>query len=784
MNNNILEKRTFLKQLDFEHFLAYFEEISNFPIEIIDNVFDEYKTDSMIRNSIELTKFFITEDNYDESQEIHFKLKRIKDSNIKRYLSTIEKEGYIEASELNKVILLVEYLLDHKTFLVNSTILKFEPLEDFIKFFQKNIKREFRSFVDIDGNINFENHPLLKKLNHQLIKIENNIRNQLNEHKVIPDVSKMLQHDGIDILNDRFVLAYRSDNYNSKLGSIVSRSESGRTLYIEPAHIRELNEDRISLVLEIKSLLDNLIKDIVKSLSPFTDSIQSIYKIFINFDEYKCKALFASKYNLQPANFSNKFEIKLNSLFHPLIKDPIKNSIQIENDKFALVISGPNTGGKTALIKAISIAQLFFNYGLFVPAREASLCKVDNIFYYGADQQNLGEGLSSFSSEVKNYNQLLRELKKNNLIVIDEIFNSTSSEEASALAISIFDYIQKNSDSKILVSTHHQTLKTLLHSKEEYISSHVGFDNETLKPTYKIHFGIPGSSQALEIFKTYSPQLYTDEIYNNALKFLDNKTIHYEKLLNKLAQKENKLDQMLLENKSLNTELKNQKEASKGVLNLKVQTELEKTKAKFEKVIAEAYELVENVKKGSVKNKKHIYHTESSAKSIFNEFESKPEENNLESKHSHLKQPDKLEVGFKYYCTFINQTVTLQEINAKQAIITKGALRIKVPIDTLRETNLNPKTSSVKVNYSTHSDYRIEYDCRGMRLNEFQNLVESAILDLESGQIPFLNIIHGHGEGILKKWLRDYIKKNKDIEQLVNESGNDGETKIVLKSNG
>lgn len=781
MNNNILENIEFLKQLDLEYFLDYFDETSNF-VELSADIFSRFQNKEGLQRSFNLTEFFLSDENYDESQEIHFKLMPLKDHKIVKIIDRIKKEGYIEAQELNLPILLLEYVIDHKTFLKNSGLLSLGPIEDFLNYFRQKIRKEFRSIVDKDGVVSFENHPELKNLNYKLIKIETTIRQKLSELKVEPDVSKTLQHDGIDIINDRFVLAYRSDSYNSKIGSIVSRSESGRTLYIEPQQIRSYNENRIELVLEIKSLLDNLIKNIVKNLSEHTHHLMFVYDVFYEFNKYKCKALFASKFKLQRPNISDQFEVKLEALFHPLIENPVKNTVNIVEDKYSLVISGPNTGGKTALIKAICLSQLFFNYGLFVPARTASLSLVENIFYYGADQQNLEEGLSSFSSEVKNYNNLLGELKQSNLIVIDEIFNSTSSEEASALAIAMFDHIQKNSDSKIVVSTHHQTLKTLLHSKEDYISSHVGFDNSTLLPTYKLHFGIPGSSQALEIFKTYSPKYYTDEIYYNAIKFLDNKTIHYEKLLNKLAQKENKLDKLLMENNSLNSELKNQKEASKGVLNLKIQTELEKTKQKFEKLIKETYSLLESVKKGEVSNKKQVQKSESKAKSLFNEFSPKEEKVELENKYQHLKTPSKFIVGEKYFCTFINQTVTLQETNGKNSFITKGAMRIKVPTDTLKVTN-QTNQRDVKINFTRSSEAKVEYDCRGMRLNDFQNIVESGVLDLESGNIPFLNIIHGHGEGILKKWLRNYIKNNKNLEQVVNETGNDGETKIAIRSN-
>jgi DNA mismatch repair protein MutS2 len=778
MNNNILEDSDFLKQLNFNHFIDYFFEHSSFPLFIKNNIFSNFLSRKILKQCLEKTQFFIDEVNYDESNEIFHKLQKLKEFNLRKIIDMVSKEAFVSASEINTCVLIIEIFKDHKTFISNSKISS-NNFEDLLKFYNKYILKNFRSFVDTDGNVNYQNHPQLKFLHHKLLQTETKIRQVLNEYKVDPEINKLLQHDGIDSLNDRFVLAFRSDSYNSKLGQIVSRSESGRTLYIEPTVIKDLNNSRIETIIEIKSMVDQLLKIVTKELSLYTKDLFQLEHIMIKLDEYYLRSSFAKKYHLHSPSISTNFSYQLTGAFHPLIEKPVRNDINLEEDDFSLIISGPNTGGKTALIKTVSLCQLFFNYGLFVPAREATLYPVDKIFYFGADQQDLDSGLSSFSAEVKNYNHLLDNLNNTNLIVIDEIFNSTSSEEASALAISMFEYIYAHSNSKLIVSTHHQTLKSLLHSKKGYLSAHVGFDHETLSPTYKLHIGVPGGSQALDIFNSSDESDRTKLIYKNALRFLDNKSIHYEKLLNLLSQKESKLEKVLAENKEINIELKNQKSAAQGVLNLKIENELNKAQTKFKKIIDKAYHVLENSKEGSYKNKKKLINEETKLKTLFNEFDQTKKRKDEGLKQTNLILPESFTIGATYFCSFLNQDVVLKEILAKDFLVSKGAMRVKIPKDTLFISQKQNVKQTVTVSVEQSSNAQFEYDCRGMRLHEFQSLVESKVYALECGDVPFLNFIHGHGNGTLKKWIRKYIKDYKGLEIDKNETGNDGETRIV-----
>jgi DNA mismatch repair protein MutS2 len=778
MNINILEDNEFLNQLNFNHFIDFFTNKSSFPGLISKNIFDRFLNKDELSSYFDKTQFFIDEHNYDESNELFHKLQKFKDYDLFKIIDMVSKEAFLEPHEINTCVLCIEYFKDHKTFIKNSNISS-NSFDEILLFYKKFLIKNFRSFVNVDGEVNYQNHPVLKQLFSQLLNLESKIRQSLNEYKVQPDISKLLQHDGNDILNDRFVLAFRSDSYNSQIGQIVSRSETGRTLYIEPFEIKELNNQRIDTLIELRTLLDQLIKIVTKEISQYHTDLLAIAQSMVLIDEFYLRSEFAKFYNLNIPTISEDFSIELKSAFHPLISNPIKNDISISPEDFSLVISGPNTGGKTAFIKTVFLCQTFFNLGLFVPAREAFLYPVKNIFYFGADQQDLDSGLSSFSAEVKNYNELLDSLENENLIIIDEIFNSTSSEEASALAIALFDYINKNSNSKVIVSTHHQTLKSLLHSKNGFISAHVGFDHESLMPTYKLHIGVPGGSQALDIFKGYNNLKRTADIYNEAIKFLDNKSIHYEKLLNQLSIKESKLEKTLQENRNINQELKNQKAASQGVLNLKIENELKKTKEKFEKIINQAYSVLDQSKQGKFSNKKKLIKEENKLKTSFNQFlpEKTPE---TISENRSLIQPKEFSEGEVYFCSFLNQDITLKEIKGKQAFVFKGSLRIKVPIETLFISSKAKNTPKVQVNVQKSSINSFEFDCRGMRLSEFQSMVESNLYALECGEVPFLNFIHGHGDGVLKKWIRKFVKDYKGIEIDLNESGNDGETRLVL----
>lgn len=704
---------------------------------------------------------------------------------ISTLLSRLEKSAFLSLNDLNEVAILIEFYLNNYSVLFDLNFIQDDKdsFQNIKRLYLKNFLKEFRSFVNQDGDIDYFKHPLLRDLYRKQNDLENQIRKTLNSIGNDSDFSNRLQFNGFDIINDRYTVAVRSDSYQSHLGQIISRSDTGHTLFIEPIKIKNLNFSRLEIILELHKQIETLSIRFSKALSEEVSHLHLIKNSCFILDELNTRGQYAYRNNLSMPILHPQPIMKIKKMFHPLISNPIQNDVELFNSSKGLIISGPNTGGKTAALKTLTLVQLFARFGLFVPASEAEIHLYEEIFYFGNDGQNLPEGLSSFAAEVGNYTDLFENLGKTNLIVIDEIFNTTSSEEASALAISLFNQINTHSNSHLLVSTHHQMLKTFIHGDERYLSAHVGFNPETSRPTYKLFYGSPGGSQALKIFSLLTEKNeINNSIYNDAIKILDKKMVSYETLLEKIADKEHELSSLLKDNNELNLQLKNQKASMEGVYKLKLDEKLIKVDKDLSTILDKAQNFYFNVKKGNITSKRNFEKSQSEIKSLLSTL--KPEDVEKldnENKYKHLKSPASIIIGESYFSTFLGHTVKVKSTNLKkkEALVSRGLMTIKCPIDSLKLTGAT-NSNQVYVNITKSNTAKIEYDCRGMRLSEFESLVEFAVSDLLSNAIPFVNFIHGHGNGTLKKWIRSYIKNNSNIKEESNESGNDGETKIVL----
>ena len=708
------------------------------------------------------------------------------DTDFESEFNLVSKDGVLSLTRINKIVVLAEfYINNHKSLSkYNFSSLDKESINKLKQKLTNSIIKEFRSFVTNDGEIDYSKHPLLRDLFFKQKNLETSIRSKLNDKIKNGSLKDKVQFQSIDIINDRYVIPIKSDAFQNRFGKIVSRSETGSTLFVEPSSITNKNQDRIEILVEIQNTIATLESKFSKSLSFFLHDLRMILKVVSFIDEYNSRYMFTRLLNLSEPVIVDQPSINLINFFHPLIPNPVKNNIQINEDKNGIIISGPNTGGKTATLKAIAITQLLLRSGLFIPCEYGEVFPYEKIFYFGNDQQNLNEGLSSFSAEVKNYSELVSQLSDTNLILIDEIFNSTSSEEASALAVSLFDNLSQISKCHIIVSSHHQTLKTFLHQDDRFISAHVGFDLKSNSPTYKLYYGSPGSSQALNIFSslTNNNALFK-KIYDNSLRFLDNKIIHYEKLLESLSHKENELNELLKKQKDLNNHLRNQKKSMEGIIKLKIDERIKQTQSKLNKLISKAEDTLKAVKNGEINKIKKL---DSQSYKINNELRSLTPSKDMPIENTsqvNLSIPTSIEVGNNYFCLKLDKTVNVKKVMGRNAQVQAGHFSLKVPLESLRDANNTSIKKDVKfVNSSVQRsrDTQLEYDCRGMRLDEFQSTVEIAISDLLLENIPYANIIHGHGTGILKKWLRKHIKNTKEIKIDSSDTGNDGETRIIL----
>ena len=705
------------------------------------------------------------------------------DESLKKYLSHLSKSGSLNFNELNKVALLAEGGGFIRNDFPKLPLPEFEMIkeQDHIEI-QRKVLKEFRHLVDTDGELHLDRHPELSEFTRRLRELEDRIRKTVQEWINEPTHQKALQYNSYDIHYDRYVVPVRSDSYRSELGLIVSRSESGSTLFVEPFIVRDACNKRMELIAKIDEIINQLALKFSQGFASFSELLNLLHEQMLRIDFYLAKSAFATHHHLERPTLRERPGFRFSSLFHPLIKNAVKNDVECRDSDSGIVISGPNTGGKTVFLKSVALSYLMFFHGHYVPAREAELYPYDGLFYFGDDLQDLKSGLSSFSGEVKNYIELMENILPTNLILIDEIFNSTSSDEASALSMAYFDELHTRAQCHIIVSTHHQMFKTLIHQNRHYISCHVGFDTKNMRPTYKIIWGTPGSSMAIEIFRILARKnAAAKEIPDRALSQLTQKNVSYETLLMRVTEKQIELDHLLTTNRQHETELKNQKGAMEGVLNLRLQDEIQRAKKEVDRILHEARTLVEEARRKEIVKTRRIDEKGFSLHTDLKKIVGEQVETRTEVPQGNLTASE-LNPGDVVHSLTMKKDFTVHKVDVRkqEVMIAKGPIKITVPVTTLIRTKNSLPSGQVTVSYNKTRNAQVELDVRGMRLSECQSFVEQALGDLLSGDVPYISVIHGHGDGILKNWLRDFLKKSRDFKSELPESGNDGETKITL----
>lgn len=708
------------------------------------------------------------------------------ESTFFKQLDLLSKGKIFSLQELNFIAILIEKnRILQKKLKDWSMFSRFESNQSVEQKLYSQFVNRLRQFVDPDGTVNYFKHPLLRELFKEVNELEKDLRSAVQYLSRSSEYDALLQFKEHDVVNDRFVLAVRSDSYKSELGPIVAKSSTGMTLFIEPPALRDRSNRRIRLLAQIEAVITKIAQEFSEYLFPFSSDLGKIKSFILEVDFTIAKAKYISANGLTRPELNDEFTIELWDFFHPLIDDPITNTIFLNQSERGLILSGPNTGGKTVALKSISLCQLFIQMGIYIPASKANIFPVEAIFYFSSDQQNIAEGLSSFASETISYLSIFDHFEGSNLIVVDEIFNSTSSEEASALAIAFLEEIHKSTSAKVLISTHHQLFKTFIHGNNQYVSAHVGHDDATNAPTYKIFTGEPGSSMAFSIFSRIANTLEkTSLIPNRAAEILDNKHISYEKLLQDLSSKKSELDKLLRENRELNLQLKNEKQSMDGLVNLEKQRIVDEYKKELDRSLSAAGDLLKKIRNGEVTTNKQLNRHALDVKHAITRDVLHIEKSDSNYSDIELQAKDVF-IGARYFSNLVGKEFEVTAINTRKSEV-QGLCQkrvIKCPISSLRllkntPNTFMPKASRITINVDIEKRGIVDLDLRGMRLDDFKREIEISLIELINGDIPFLNIIHGHGTGVLKKWLREYLKGIKEVHFQA-EDGNDGCTHVI-----
>ncbi len=653
-----------------------------------------------------------------------------------------------------------------------------EPLPDL----NKVIKRCILSEDEISDDASVNLRDIRRK-----IKVTNDrIHTELNQMISSQAGRGYLQDAIITMRNGRYCVPVKSEHRSDVPGMIHDQSQSGSTVFIEPMAVVKLNNQLRELASdeadEIQKILSRL-SELAAEQSPF---LINNADLLTELDFIFAKASFAKSLKASKPVFNNEGIIEIKKGRHPLIESNLVVPIDIHlGDDFSmLIVTGPNTGGKTVSIKTVGLFCLMGQAGLHIPADENSRLSVFNeVFADIGDEQSIEMNLSTFSSHMTNIVNILGKADENSLVLFDELCSGTDPTEGAALAISILSYL-KAIGAKVMATTHYSELKLFALQTNDVENACCEFDLESLRPTYRLLIGVPGKSNAFAISKKLG---LSDYIIEEAKKKLDSDDLAFEDLLNDLEK-----SRIALENEK--AELEKYKEEAK-VLKEKLHAQNENIDERKEKIIRkaseEAREILEEAKELADETIKNINKYGKASNSAAAEKERSRLREQLKKTNSNLglKKDNKkgghntkdFHLGDSVKVLSMNLTGTVNSLpDAKGYLMVQmGILKSKVHYSDLliidepsiNDKNLN-KTGAGKIKMSKSMSVKSEINLLGMTGDEAVSALDKYLDDAIMAHLSSVRIVHGKGTGALRNAVHAYLKKQKNLSYRL---GNFGE---------
>ena len=628
----------------------------------------------------------------------------------------------------------------------------------------------------------------------RMIKSKNDlIRDRLNQ--LISTSDKLM--DNIYTLRDgRYVVPVRSEFKNSFKGIVHDQSSSGQTVFIEPMFVIDLNNDLKKLEIEEEKEIERILREFSKRIYEILPQLITNLSIISSIDFIFARGKLAYDMEAIKPIINDNGIISLKSAKHPLIdKDKVVPiDISLGNSFNTLVITGPNTGGKTVTLKTVGILTLMTQFGLMIPCFDNSEVAIfDEIFADIGDEQSIEQSLSTFSSHMKNIIDIINNAKTNSLILFDELGSGTDPEEGSGLSISILNYfLEKNI--RTIATTHYSQLKMYAMSTENVQNGAMEFNVEKLEPTYKLIIGISGKSNAFEISKKLG---LDDSFIINAKKFISNNDLSFDKLVSNVDNRRKEYEELIIEQRELlnfNKKIKQEYENKLEKFNSQKEKRIKKLEEYIENSINETdkfcRETINHINKARSKEQSHKLKkiSEEILEKIEKINHNKSIKNDINSNISN----ETLMLGEEVKVLSLNENGFIQTLPDKNGNVQVkiGILKVNASInDIIRIENIIDK-SKEKTSYSKStfikSDklYSNKIDVRGYNTEDAIYEIDKFLDDSFIANLNEVTIVHGKGTGILRNNITDFLKKHKLVKSFsfgkLNEGG-DGATVVKLK---
>lgn len=654
-------------------------------------------------------------------------------------------------------------------------------------------KVEQKIFVTLTegGGVVDDASPKLKAIRSSMRQTESGIREKLN-NIVRGNQAKYLTDNIITIRNDRYVIPVKADSRNVFGGVVHAQSSSGQTLYVEPQSVLDLNNKLKRLQSEEKHEIDRILMELSQEIVPYSEEIITNLEILTKLDVLQAKAHYAREMKATRPNVHPKNDIQLFSARHPLIPEDevVSNDIHLGDRYKTVIVTGPNTGGKTVILKTLGLLQLMGQSGLYLPVEEESSIGVfHHILSDIGDEQSIEQSLSTFSSHLTTIVSIFEVLDSKSLVLLDEVGAGTDPQEGAALAISILDKLGAVG-SFAMVTSHYPELKLYGYNRPETMNASMEFDIETLKPTYKFKMGVPGRSNAFEIANRLG---MNQEIIANARSLMSSESQSVDVMISDLDQKQKEAEQTsidlrrrLVETEKLHKELTEAYqtyEQEKENLKKKAQEEaneiVENTKRKADNIIADLRQRqLESENAPAVKEHEFI-----DAQTQLSNL--RQEEENLQKNKVLQREKEKqtLKEGQTVTVHSLGQTGTLVEKIDNEWVVQMGMLKMRLPEEDLTVTaSTDEKETTKSTYYGSTSSVRPELDLRGERveaaLAKLDQYIDQALL----ANYKKVTIIHGHGTGAVRSAVQEALSKYPRVSNYQTAPANQGGTGATIVS--
>lgn len=714
---------------------------------------------------------------------------------VRASLKRLKVKANLNGEELGNIFLILSLAKDVSQFTADLEEREIDtrPIEKTLKnlAIPEDLFKKLNQALEYDGTVKDTASSKLMQLRHDIQSNETDIKNHMNDY-ISGKHTQYLSENIVTIRDGRYVLPVKQE-YKNKFGGVVhDQSASGQTLFVEPQAVLVLNNRQQNLMAQERQEIHRILIELSELAGMYQKEIKNNAEALTQLDFLSAKSKLAKAMKATEPVLNQDHVVKLRKARHPLIdpKKVVPNNIELGTSFDTMLITGPNTGGKTITLKTLGLLQLMAQAGLFITAEEGSQLTVFNEIYADiGDEQSIEQSLSTFSSHMDQIIKIMKDVTEDDLVLIDELGAGTDPEEGASLAIAILDDL-RGTQAKIAITTHYPELKLYGYNRARTTNASMEFDLKKLAPTYRLRIGIPGQSNAFAIAR----QLGMNEaVVDKARSLMNDEDSDINKMIERLTEQTKAAEQLhetLKQNVDQSIALKRQLQNGLDWYNQQVQKQLEKAQEKADEMLAKkrqkADKIINDLEEqrragGQVRTNKVI--------------EAKGALNKLERENQNLARNKVLQREKRRHDVSVDDTVKVLSYG-QQGVITKklgdhefevqiGILKVKVTDRDVEKisTQAAPKKAERAVRSSRglrSTRASSELDLRGQRYEEALTNLDRYI---DSSLLAGLNtviIIHGIGTGAIRNGVQQYLKRNRHVKSYNYAPANQGGTGATI----